>query len=206
MKAGTLIAIAAVAGIGAILMGAKGDEDGTDDGDVGPDIPDQPPGPGPGPLPDVGMDSGMDAGAPDVHVSKARPKLYGTKAKATFPPPSRVKKETGTTVADLAVAICESDDPIQRGRVDLTLGTDLHSAWQPFFGWCLAFVALGNEWGVTPGYYVTLWQHNKDRRYVFGPFSDVVERPGGRPEIDVEDTLRDLLQHGTNYAKAREVK
>jgi hypothetical protein len=189
---GTLAAV----GLGIAVVARKDDE--------APDIPDLPPPPEP-PLPGAGVDDvPLRVEGESAMVIRGIAITPPKKGQAMFPVPGKVPNRAEKP--KLAPYICENDLLEQKAQANISVGTKLHATWQPFFGWCLTHLGAGNKFGLLPGYYVALWKHNKTRRYVFGPFSHVAPVPGGRPEVDAQSAIRDLLQHGKAYARAREVK
>lgn len=188
-----LLGVLAAVGLGVAVVASKDDEA----------VPDLPPPPGP-PPPGMEVDVTPRIEGESVLIIEGIEVTPPKQGQAMFPVPMKVPARGEKP--KLGAYICENDLIEQKAQVDISVGTKLHATWQPFFEWCVTHIGQGNKFGLTPGYYAMLRKHNKTRRYVFGPFPHLTPISEGHPSLDVQSAVRDLLQHGKAYARAREVK
>lgn len=122
-------------------------------------------------------------------------KIFTVKGEKIVP---KVDLMPADVVVPLADQICNGGKSIQ--KVEVSVNPDPHKDWG-LYQFCVARFTAGNPDGLPPGYYFTIWRMNATEKLSFGPFPDLREIPGGRPEIDVESAIEFILE-GT-YAKAK---
>jgi hypothetical protein len=161
--------------------------------------------PDPGLPPDVGPSPSTSVPAGSVMSSvPATVKLKLVKATVHVP---TLKGVPATVAREIADALCEGTAAgVTHTPAAITsqiqTPSKVHGTWIPY-GWCVAYVAAANAFGIPSGVYLAVWPPGGPK-YAFGPFDAYVPVP--EPVDNVQDGLEKILGVSVSKAKGWAIK